>query len=426
MNTNSVDEKSNTSCSEGSPVKPKIFMDEDGEEVTRKIAPTMIMPSLGPLPTMPETRSSVVKPTVFQKRDLVSSETIQKLELRRSETKSTLFSWKLSAVPVLPELHSLEKTATFVPNALPIEVSSRISDVLRERSIEAQYENEKAKVKCTTVEGVDFRIRLYRGRGRYNHGIIVEVQRRFGNSYVFHSDTQAILDGAQGKDPAPLAPLMTRGSNILPKVSHDDECENTFSAVLGSGSSLEMVAKVMEVPGFDAQYLGLQMLLPLVTSERLTFSTARVVASSLFGEYWEIGEKVINYIIKDGNRMGKKGTKRGVFDDDEEDDNDENFEILRNASLDILANALKAYGRVPEHIRETLRTALLQNLHAAEEHPNTAFLSANCLEFFIQEDYNGSRLKSAFAIAQQVGEDRHLKLMHQAQKCMILCENIVR
>lgn len=391
------------------PLNPKIHMDDIEEEVTRKIAPTMIMPSLGPLPTMPMGMSSLPSPTIHTFASKPSM-------LYQPQGKHTVpFSWKLHTVPVLPEFHVLERSAAFVPRSEPSEVASRISDILRERSIEAQYETGKAKVKCTTTEGVDFRIRLYRGRGRYNHGIIVEVQRRFGMSLGFHSDSQAILDGARGKTSVPPAFVCSR----FPEVSDESDEDSEVSAEESATSSLAMVANMMKLPGFDSQYLGLQTLSPLVDSERLNISTARAVATSLFQRDSEVGKKVLDYIIKNkNNKTIASSRKRGVFDDEEDEDEQESSMTLRNMCLNILANATRANEKIPEYLRETLRPILLQDLYAAEKHPNTALSAANCLKYFIAGDHDTTELAEAFQVALGVGEARHANLMHQARKCL--------
>lgn len=412
MNINNEDEKNSTDGIQGMPPKPKLIMDEDTEEVTRRIAHTMITPSLRPLPAVPTgmaVNASPMKSSISQKQE------------HRRDSNLIPFSWKLSVVPLLPEFHPLERTATFVPNTGPAEIASRISDVLRERSIEAKYENDKAKVKCKTAEGVDFRIRLYRGRGVYNHGIIVEVQRRFGTSFVFHNDTQAILNGVKGEVTG-LAGPKAKG-NILPKVSDSDEEDDpdgTYAAP-SAESALEMVAKMLKLACFDSQYLGLQMLSALVDSERLALSTARSVASKLFEQDCEVGEKVFGYIVKNCNKGKTNTVKRGVFDDDDDEDDDDSCDsskILRNSSLSILANASKAYGKIPESLRVAIRPALLRDLYDAEKHPNTAFLSAKCLEFFIHDDHNKRELDNVFQVAYNVGRDRHANLMYQTERCI--------
>ena len=486
-------------------IHPKMNMDDAVEEVTRKIAPTMIMPSLKPLPTMPTattineasamiSTSSNTKgspsTTAFgryglelkQQQDAQSKPPSPSQQQPKGGFERRPFLWTLSSVPTLPEFHSLERTAVFVPTTIPSDVSSRISVILRERSIEAQYDDAKAKVKCTTAEGVDFRIRLYRGRGRYSHGIIVEVQRRFGTSLVFHNDTISILDGAVGKvvspPPAlnpppppsssspllssshtvePPSPCLMRSSNNLPKVSDEDiddadaDANDNDNDDLGSShssspytvpsadSSLAMVAKMMHLEGFDSQYLGLQTLSPLVDSEKLSLSTARAVATKLLQPENEVGVKVVTYITnntncrKSTNIDGKKKKACGIFDDDDdENDDDTDYMILRNMCLNILANSLRAYGTVPDSFIRSCTRALVHDLINAEKHPNTALLSAKCMEYFAQAGHtttittnnnnnnnNTADVYEAFKIALKVGEERHVNLMRQARKCMV-------
>jgi hypothetical protein len=437
----------------GLPLNPKMnMMDDDVEEVTRKIAPTMIMPSLGPLPTMPPSAmmgqgggSATINTSPMKAPSLERYGLVQ----QKQKQVTTRFVWNLTSAPSLPEFHPLERTAVFIPHSTPSDIAPRISSILRERSIEAQYDDSKAKVRCTTEEGVDFRIRLYRGRGRYNHGIIVEVQRRFGTSLVFHNDTQAILDGAEGKvstltsppsfkraatTTTTLAPPSITSKN-LPEVTDEDEDTDTDDEY-GSGSSsadssLAMVAKMMKLPGFDSQYLGLQTLSPLVDSDRLSLSTARAVATKLFQPDNEVGIKVFQCIVNNNNSnnrggcKGKKRKSRGVFDDeDDDDDDDDNNDsmILRNMCLNILANSLRAYDgtkqEIPLFLRELLRPALLQDLQDADKHPNTALLSAKSLQYFVKVDHDTTELYDAFDHAKQVGESKHSNLMIQAQKCM--------
>merc|ERR1711935_696182 len=146
----------------------------------------------------------------------------------------------------------------FVPNTAsdPSIVAERISAILRERSMEAHYNDVKAKVKCTTIDGVEFRIRLYQGRGeKYDHGIIVELQRRFGTSLCFHEVIRSILDGAQGK-PSKNKDVMPSPTS-LPQVSaivdDEDEDDEVGDADINADSSLAMVARMMKLPGFDSQ-----------------------------------------------------------------------------------------------------------------------------------------------------------------------------
>ncbi|KAL3938177.1 MAG: hypothetical protein SGARI_001848 [Bacillariaceae sp.] len=376
-------------------IDPKKGMDEGVEEVTRKIAPAMVQPNFGPMPTptmqMPAGFSASINTAPIKASQLGPA----------SKPSDNVFVWKLPTAPTLPEFHPLERTAVFVPNTSCEKVASRISKVLRDRSIESHYDNDKAKVRCVSSEGVDFRIRLYRGRNSYSHGVIVEVQRRFGSSLVFHSDTQAILDAAEGKS-VPPPPIMTSLNN-LPEVSDDEsyaEEEDDDFLMPSADSSLAMVSKMLSLNGFDSQYLGLQTLSSLVDPEKLSLSTARGVATSLLRSDSAVGLKVFGYIISRQRDM------------------DESALTLRNMSLNILANAMRSAGKVPEFLREPLRPVLLDDLKNSQEHPNTALLSARCIEYFIRGDADTMELNEAFEVAREAGEARHANLLSQAEKCI--------
>ena len=382
------------------PANPKRNMDEGVEETTRRVggrgvAPAMVAPRMGAMP-MPYNMSgsSMQMPAGFGASINTAP---MKAPMVQSSSKSTVpkFAWDLQTVPTLPELHRLERTAAFVPHTSPTVVAGRISDVLRDRSIEATYDNDKAKVKCVTNEGVDFRLRLYRGRNQYSHGIIVEVQRRFGSSLVFHGDTEAILEAAQGKIPMPPTPV----ASALPEVSDDDESDDEYDVPPPSGaSSLVMIKKMLDYSGFDAQYVGMQMLSPLVDSDRMSLSTARAVSTELLKADSEVGAKVFTYIVKRST--------------------DESQMTLRAISLQILADSMRASSIVPEYVRAPLRPVLLAYLKDAEAHPRTALLAARCLEFFIRGDQDTMELNEAFEHAREVGEARHAGLMRQAERCI--------
>jgi len=307
--------------------------------------------------------------------------------------------WMLKSVPTLPEFHPLERTAVFVPHSHPGEVAARISDVLRERSMEATYDDDKAKVKGVTADGVDFRVRLYRGRHCYSHGIIVEVQRRFGTSYSFHKDTMAILDAAEGKTPPPPPPSLggsssSNSSNSIPMVS-----DNEDDFVVNGSSSLAMVAKMLNHKGYDSHYLAFQTLLPLTDANKMGNKTAKAVSQEL---------------LKDGNEVG--AIILGLVCAQKEEDD---MFKLRALAMTVLANAVKATkGDIDMALREELRPVLLNELNNAEKNPRTAQMAASCLEFLIHGDHDVAELQIALETAEQVGRSRHAGLKFQAGRCL--------
>jgi len=354
-------------------------MDEDIEETTRRVgggfgangAGISFEPMIGP---------SGPQVGAFSTADV-----------KLSTNKSAKFQWLLSDAPTLPEFHPLERTAVFVPNTDASVVSGRISDVLRDRSIEASFDDSKGRARCVSADGVDFRVRLYRGRGQYAHGIIVEVQRRFGTSINFHNDTKAILDSAEGKTPS--APLIK--PNNLPLGPQDDNYSPS------AGSSLGMVARMLNFPGYDAQYLALQTLTSLTDPAKMGMATAKSVSIELISSTSnDVGNKLLMLILSSPKNQ------------------EESFD-LRVMAMNILANVLQVVPEVPEAIQEKLRPVMKQDLRKAESNPRLATIAARCIEHLIKNDCSSSDIYAdALESAFQVGANRHAGLMRQTERCL--------
>lgn len=354
-------------------------LDEGGEETTRRIA---FQPSFEPTNTF--------EPPAFRETTFAGTSKPTS-RIQSSPKKAVVGIWKLHDVPFLPEYHPLERTAVFVPRAIVPDVTMRISDVLRQRSIEAFYDDEKAKVTCTTLEGVDFRIRLYRGRARFSHGIIVEVQRRFGTSNVFHSDTMAILDAAEGKTPCPPPP-----SSNMPLVCDADD---DFQA--DGTSPLKMVTKMLDHEGFDSFFLAFQTLQSLTDVSKMGLSTARAVAFELLrlDTDSDVGSKVFTFIL----------------DRKAEDD----MYKLRSLAMIILANSVQSVdGKIHEILQEQLTPVLIKELRNAEKNPRNAVQAARIIEYLPRQEQSVIEVYGALEFAMKTGEVRLAALQHQAERSM--------
>jgi hypothetical protein len=342
-------------------------MDAGGEERTRRVAaPSAI--SFGSI------SPAVIAPVKMSP----SSRTQQK------------FVWVLDDVPDLPEFHVLERTAVFVPNSSPSCVAKRISDVLRDRSIQAVFEDDKAKVKCITEDGVDFRVRLYRGLGKFSHGIIVEVQRRFGASLDFRGVTMAILDSAEGKAVPPP------GSSCLPLVSDSEDDSYETDGV----SSLNMVSKMLSHPGHDATNVAMQTLACLTDPSKVEIATARKVSEALLADS-DVWGKVLSLIL------------------DKNSEDDDLF-MLRTAAMGVLANVLRnVQGRIPTMLREQLHPSLVRDLCSADKNPRLAVQAARCVEMLLTGDeQSDADLHHALTVAVEAGASRYVALERQAQLCL--------
>lgn len=109
-------------------------------------------------------------------------------------------NWRLTdPLEQLPLDFPLERTHREIIGASANEVANRISNALRLLSVDAEYDCEKAKAKCTTNDCVSFRIRLFAG-GEEGLPVVVEVQRRNGSTSSFMRVCRKILDGAEGTE----------------------------------------------------------------------------------------------------------------------------------------------------------------------------------------------------------------------------------
>lgn len=309
------------------------------------------------------------------------------------------FVWNLLSVPTLPEFHPLERTAVFCEHTSAEEVASRVSTVLRQRSIEASYNDEKARVRCMTLSGVDFRVRLYRGRGVYSHGIIVEVQRRFGYAIDFHEITTAILNAAQGLPTKPP----TTDSNSLPMVSDTEDDDDVPPPPSSGASSLSMISKMFAHNGYDSYYLGLQTLASLTDASRIGEVTARNVSSELLNPGNDVGAKLLDFV---------QTMEEDVF----------NLQIM---ALAIIANAISAVnGQIHHLTREALRPILIRELKKVNEtNLLAAQQAARCLEFTWKEDHAVGELQEVLETAKVVGQARHAGLERQAQVTLAKINN---
>lgn len=239
-------------------------------------------------------------------------------------------NWKVvnGSLRCVPEHYILERTSRFIANTTASVISARISDCLRARSIEASFNDDKAKAKCRTMDHVKFIVRLYSGRGAYDHGVIVEIQKRSGFSPDFKKDCTAILDAAEvscSTKPVlhkPLCPVSELKciKDILAKPQIPvvtDLTENPFGLVMGNR--------------LDANILGMESLCNLTDVQYTTIDDAVDVAKKIFSsDNQEITEKILSILKDDGLPM----------DEDELDVESPIYSKLRSLALTLLVNIL--------------------------------------------------------------------------------------
>lgn len=305
---------------------------------------------------------------------------------------------QLMDAPELPAFRPLDLMSVFVEHVSVGEVAQRVAQVLKDRSIQAHYDESNATITCLTSYNLDFKIFLYRGQKQYSHGVIVEVQRRSGASFRFANDAQAILDAAQGRNTMVPGPPPLSSTAEMPLVSDSDNDEDGPQETT-SLSSLDFCWKMIDHHAYEPQLLGLQTLMSLTDKARMGTATAAKVSAAIVQPNNQIGAKLVA-LVND-----KSPTDEGTG--------------LRTLAMTILANVIRSVdGNINQTMRDAVRPILLQELMAAEKTPQMAYLAATCLEPLLHGDCNRSEFSSVLATACRVGEAKHTGLLNQAKQCM--------
>lgn len=373
--------------------------------------------------------------TAKQKEAGVSSKGAQALVGQLySKLESSPPRWAVTELPTLPDFHPLEQTAVYIPNSTPKEIAARIDECLKVRSIATTFDNEKAKARCITRDNVDFRIFMYRGRNKYQHGVIVEVQRRRNFSFRFHSDVSAVLDAARAKHHPPTPdPVIA----IISEAEEEQAAEESaHDPAVGEKrkyeppSSLQIARDMLKNPTLDSTQMALESLSSLTDPERMGKRTAERVANQIVSGSEVVGGRdVRNAVISilQTNRLGPN---------DELPPSDEEYvETVRTLAMSVLSNSIAVLAE-----SETFRSAfegqedmmlteivplLLDQIKIAEQSPRMAALSAKCLRGIVlvlgadaigpvMEGYALEHLESA----QKVGQTQHAELAEMSAKCL--------
>jgi hypothetical protein len=385
--------------------------------------------------------------------------------------------WTPTNLRPVPAFYPLERSSRFVEDVLEV-VVSRVSEANRLLSIHAVYCNKTATATLLTSENVEMHLSLWKTTGK-QEGIVIEVQRRKGDSIAFHRYSRCILDSAAGeldikdhveKNGDDIDAVFSRKVQRLltlekPSDSAASEAENAIIAI-------EIAHGLVMKDRIDARQLGLESLCLLTDPKKTGYKTA-VIASRvvLLGSAQDIDSNASpeEALLCDETPFQEirqallsliQFRRIGDSDDFEEEDDSEESEhitVLHNLALAVLANALDVMAdedadsiSSPEEVpagrsrldtsesiserfledslecsdnREIMKT-LITELGKASKKPHNACLSAKCIGSLCRaSDKARKRAKELGAkdivrTALEVGTRTHLKLERECSKVM--------
>jgi len=445
-------------------------------------------------PSLPEFRSvAIARPQSLAVPGLRQTDDIDKASYFKQATRSKGDSkpapvqsstdgkkyspWTPIQLRPVPAFYPLERSSRFVEDDLEL-VVDRVSEANRLLSIHAVYCNKTATATLLTSENVEMHLSLWKTTGK-QEGIVIEIQRRKGDSIAFHRYSRCILDSAAGeldikdhveKNGDDIDAIFSRKVQRLltlekPSDTVTSEAENAIIAI-------EIAHGLVMKDRIDARQLGLESLCLLTDPKKTGYKTA-VIASRvvLLGSaqdidsdgapeeallcdetpFQEIRQALLSLI--QFRRIGDADD----FEEDEDSEESEHITVLHNLALAVLANALDVIAdedadsvASPEEVpsgRSRLDTSesiserfledslecsdnheimktLIKELGKASKTPHNACLSAKCIGSLCRaSDKARKRAKELGAkdivrTALEVGTRTHLKLERECSKVM--------
>lgn len=395
-------------------------------------------------------------------------------EKESSKPKS---SWICTNLRPVPAFYPLEKSSRFVDDDIS-NVTERLTECLRVLSVQAEYSNETASAYLLTAEHVEMHLSLWKtlATGEQPGGIIVELQRRKGDSIAFHRYSRYILDAAIG-DFHVEEHIQTHGEDIeivyskkVQRLLNVDLTRGTASEHENAVIAIEIARGLLMKDRMDARQLGLESLC-LLTDPKKTGITTALIASHvvLLGTargvqglttateddiiYDEAPFQAIRETILSLVQFSRIGDE----DDFEDEEDGETMSVLHNLALAVLANALDVienqdrYDQDPEETekkpaanrvrtesassiasgflnesseisKSEILSTLIGELGKAQQKPHNACLSAKCIGSLCRASDEARRrakelgAKNVVSTALEVGERTHLKLETECNK----------
>ena len=310
----------------------------------------------------------------------------------------------------------------FVPHTKPSVVATRVFKCLRDQSIEAVYNHEDAKVQCRTMGLVDFQVSLFAGRNDYSHGVIVEVRRRNGCSLAFFRSRCAVTLAAEGKEYTNEAIIDCSDKHQLLDMDIDEDEEEMY-ANEAFDESMALLGKERQ----DAQALGVE-------------SLANLTDASKSGEGISLRASV--RLLKENDASYIKHVKAFISNPEAQmaqcDYDEQHYELMRYASLVVLANSLtssnesKLYiypGTSDVVVQELtgLVEVLVNQLRDAEVRLHGAYFAAKALNALLNNwpgvDVRSQVPRKVLVKANYTGHNCHAQLEEESGILLVKMDN---
>ena len=313
--------------------------------------------------------SAEMETNVIDKNEYTSNP--QAAGATRTDGKAPPAIWTPSELRTVPAFYPLEKSSRLVEDDTAAAVAARLSNCLRQMSIHAVYDNDTA---CLwTSENVEMHLSLWKTPPTSpQQGIVVELQRRSGDSIAFHRYSRTILDAALGlldMDVLEIDDDIIYSKKVqrllMMELRNSADKEEHETAV----QAIEIAHGLLMKDRMDARVLGLESLCLLTDPRKTGFITSMLTSHVVLlgstqgveipgvepdayvdeGPFQEIRSGILNLI-----QFKRIGEDDDFYDENAMVDIDkEHMTLLHNLALAVLANALDCVEH-PDRTRSDL------------------------------------------------------------------------
>lgn len=280
-----------------------------------------------------------------------------------TSTAST-WTWKVAQVAPVPLYHPLERTAISSNDSVDI-ITERISSFMKAHSVQCSYQEDMARVNCSTDCCLHFAVQLW----KKNSGlIIIEVQRRQGCAIAMQALrqqlTHCILRGEDSTPKETSAASSLRACSFLKQMPlpKSEEC---------LGQCLELCQRFLQSDLLDQNRLGLESLCTLTDPSKVLPKDAQDTSAKILKDA-TMQKLLLKFLKADTQAMGHEEHLHGT---------------LHLLALKALAHALETSNTNSKDTSvdldcvfwQTVLQAYYKNIQQANQRPIEASLSIRSL-----------------------------------------------
>jgi len=333
----------------------------------------------------------------------------------QKECKREKHLWNVTeeSMPVLNPHTHLERTSKRIAGIDATTVATRICECLRTRSVESNYDDANATATCLTLGSVKFEIHLFRGD---NGEVILETQRRSGNSIDFSKERRAIFEAVIGNGVHSIEKefneqLPPSQMACLKDVSTEENLKQKEQWQASSRFDIVRIQNLLEENTTHSTYLALRF---LSNMSDLSSVFTEEVSKNILIEGEVIQSKIIRIIEDDF-----------LYPLDDQYDTLREMKLLTLSVIEQALSTLSMKGSMKivseQHwILNKLVPYLFVTITNAAERPHDASIAIGCLRFLMENSYkvflkvNSEETLSLLKHATQIGSKAHAYLEKQA------------